>query len=39
VLYQSAVNTASNPGPLIGDTHVDVDEILAPDFGQWDLNR
>ncbi|HEY9303154.1 MAG TPA: DUF1906 domain-containing protein [Mycobacterium sp.] len=39
VLLQSAVNTASNPGPLIGDTHVDVDQILAPDFGQWDLPR
>ncbi|OHU79034.1 DUF1906 domain-containing protein [Mycobacteroides chelonae] len=39
VLYQSAVNTASNPGPLIGDVHVDVDDVLATDFGQWDLSR
>ena len=39
VLYQSAVNTASSPGPLIGNTHVDVDDVLAPDFGQWDLGR
>jgi Domain of unknown function (DUF1906) len=39
VLYQSAVNTASNPGPLIGGIHVDVDDVLASDFGQWDLDR
>jgi hypothetical protein len=39
VLLQSAVNTASTPGPLIGGTHVDVDEVLAADFGQWDLHR
>ncbi|UQX13156.1 DUF1906 domain-containing protein [Candidatus Mycobacterium methanotrophicum] len=39
VLYQSAVNTASKPGPLIDGIHVDVDQVLAPDFGQWDLAR
>ncbi|OHT84956.1 DUF1906 domain-containing protein [Mycobacteroides saopaulense] len=39
VLYQTAVNTESNPGPLIGDVHVDVDDVLAADFGQWDLSR
>ncbi|TDZ78675.1 hypothetical protein DE4585_04512 [Mycobacteroides salmoniphilum] len=39
VLYQSAVNTASTPGPLIGEVHVDVDDVLAADFGQWDLLR
>jgi Domain of unknown function (DUF1906) len=39
VLLQVAVNTPSNPGPLIGDVHVDVDDVLAPDFGQWDLGR
>ncbi|WP_238994757.1 DUF1906 domain-containing protein [Mycolicibacterium chubuense] len=39
VLYQSAVNTASTPGPLIGGIHVDVDDVLAADFGQWDLKR
>jgi hypothetical protein len=39
VLYQSAVNTASTPGPLIAGVHVDVDDVLAPDFGQWDLPR
>ncbi|SHZ00313.1 protein of uncharacterised function (DUF1906) [Mycobacteroides abscessus subsp. bolletii] len=39
VLYQTAVNTASNPGPLIGDVHVDLDDVLATDFGQWSLSR
>jgi hypothetical protein len=33
------VNTPSNPGPLLGGIHIDVDEVLAPDFGQWDLGR
>ncbi|MGL6236165.1 MAG: DUF1906 domain-containing protein [Segniliparus sp.] len=39
VLYQSAVNTASSPGPLVDGVHVDVDDVLAADFGQWDLRR
>ncbi|ORV97922.1 twin-arginine translocation pathway signal [Mycobacterium kyorinense] len=39
VLYQVVVNTPSNPGVLVGGTHVDVDEVLAADFGQWDLHR
>jgi hypothetical protein len=39
VLYQSVVYTASEPGVLLGDIHVDVDEVLAADFGQWDLGR
>jgi hypothetical protein len=39
VLYQSVVNTPSNPGPLLGGINVDVDEVLAPDFGQWDFAR
>lgn len=39
VLYQSVVNTPSSPGPLLAGTHVDVDEVLATDFGQWDLDR
>lgn len=39
VLYQVVVNTASNPGVLVGGTHVDVDDVLAADFGQWDLHR
>ena len=39
VLYQSVVNTPSSPGPLLGGINVDVDEVLAPDFGQWDFPR
>jgi hypothetical protein len=35
VLFQSVVNTPSSPGPLVGAIHVDVDEVLAADFGQW----
>lgn len=39
VLYQEIVNSLSNPGPLLGGINVDVDEVLADDYGQWDLNR
>jgi hypothetical protein len=39
VLYQAVVNSPSNPGPLLGGIHVDVDDILAPDYGQWSLSR
>lgn len=39
VLYQAVVIGPSEPGVAIGDTHVDIDEVLAPDFGQWDLDR
>jgi hypothetical protein len=39
VLYQSMVATASNPGIVIDGVNVDEDDILAPDFGQWDLER
>ncbi|WP_326547511.1 DUF1906 domain-containing protein [Mycolicibacterium sp. ND9-15] len=39
VLYQTVVIGGSEAGVPIGDTHVDVDEVLAPDFGQWDLDR
>lgn len=39
VLYQSVVVTASEPGVPIGNTHVDVDDVLAADYGQWDLDR
>lgn len=35
-LFQSEVVTASDPGALIDGVHVDVDDVLAPDFGQWD---
>ena len=39
VLYQSVIVTASDPCISLGDTHVDEDDILAADFGQWDLAR
>lgn len=39
VLFQSVVVTASDPGVRLGGTSVDVDEVLAADFGQWDLPR
>jgi hypothetical protein len=39
VLYQSTIVTATDPGVLLGGIHVDEDEVLAPDFGQWDLSR
>lgn len=39
VLYQEVVDSPSNPSPLLGGIHVDVDEVLAADFGQWDLDR
>lgn len=34
VLYQGVLD-----GPVLGGIHVDVDDVLAADFGQWDLNR
>lgn len=37
VLYQYVIVTASDPGVPLGGTHVDVNEVLAADFGQWDL--
>lgn len=39
VLYQEVVNSPSTPGPLLGGIHIDVDEVLAADYGQWDLAR
>lgn len=39
VLYQTEVVTASDPGAMIDGVHVDVDNVLAADFGQWDLAR
>jgi hypothetical protein len=39
VLFQREVVTASDPGALIDGVSVDVDDVLAPDFGQWDLAR
>ena len=31
--------TAADPGVLLGGVHVDEDDVLASDFGQWDLQR
>lgn len=39
VLYQAVVDTASSPGAVLGGTHVDVNDVLATDFGQWGLDR
>lgn len=39
VLYQEVVNSPSNPSPLLGGINVDLDEVLATDYGQWDFNR
>ncbi|GFG65227.1 hypothetical protein MKUB_27170 [Mycobacterium kubicae] len=34
VLYQGVIE-----GPVLNGIRVDVDDVLAADFGQWDLNR
>jgi hypothetical protein len=39
VLYQTAIFTASDPAVVLGGVHVDADDVLAADFGQWDLGR
>lgn len=39
VLYQREIVAASDPGVVIDGTSVDVDDVLAADFGQWDLPR
>lgn len=39
VLFQREIVTATEPGFMIDDIHVDVDDVLAADFGQWDLAR
>lgn len=35
VLLQNVVDTASNPGPVIDGVTVDVSDVLADDYGQW----
>lgn len=35
VLYQRIIDTASNPGPIVGGIRVDVNDVLALDCGQW----
>mgnify|MGYP000855249176 CR=1 FL=1 len=39
VLFQAVIDTPSNPGPVVSGVHVDVNDVLAPDFGQWHLDR
>jgi hypothetical protein len=39
VLFQREVVTASDPGFVIDRVSVDVDDVLAADFGQWGLAR
>ena len=39
VLFQREVVTAADPGAVIDGVSVDVDDVLAPDFGQWSLTR
>jgi len=38
VLYQRVIDTAANPGPLVGGVRVDVNDVLAGDVGQWNLH-
>ncbi|TQK29952.1 DUF1906 domain-containing protein [Arthrobacter sp. SLBN-53] len=38
VLYQRIIDTASNPGPVVGGIRVDVNDVLASDVGQWNLH-
>ena len=39
VLYQEVVDSPADPSPLLGGIHVDIDEVLATDYGQWDFDR
>lgn len=39
VLYQRVVDTASNPGPLVGGMRVDVNDVMARDCGQWNFHQ
>lgn len=36
VMYQNVIDTVSAPGPVIDGVTVDVSEIRAADYGQWD---
>jgi hypothetical protein len=33
------VDSPADPSPLLGGIHVDIDDVLATDYGQWDLDR
>lgn len=39
VLLQSVIVDATHPGVVLDGIHADVDDVLAADFGQWDLAR
>ncbi len=39
VLFQREVVTATDPGLVIDGVSVDVNDVLAADYGQWDLAR
>ena len=39
VLYQAVVDTPSTPGISLGGINVDLDDVLAADYGQWDVGR
>lgn len=39
VLYQAVVDSPSTPGIPLGGINVDLDDVLAPDYGQWDFSR
>lgn len=39
VLFQRVIVTPTDPGIILGGTSVDEDDILAADYGQWDLAR
>lgn len=39
VLFQRVIDTPSSPGPVIDGSSVDVNDILATDYGQWSINR
>ncbi|TXI59842.1 DUF1906 domain-containing protein [Mycolicibacter arupensis] len=39
VLFQREIVTATEPGYVIDGVHVDVNDVFAADFGQWDLTR
>ncbi|MFT4087611.1 MAG: DUF1906 domain-containing protein [Gordonia sp. (in: high G+C Gram-positive bacteria)] len=39
VLYQRIIDTPNTPGPKVGGIVVDVNDVLAPDWGQTGIDR
>jgi hypothetical protein len=39
VLYQAVVDSPSTPAIPLGGINVDLDDVLAADYGQWDVAR